>query len=242
MRPWRKLHNTILESERFMDMPSEAKVLFFLLVVAQDDSGYFPWERLKVRHLVASCSWTDQEAHNHAQALVDGDMASWGEGGIILRNGETLNGQPRDDRKPFLYQRHPTDTPVTDNDGQCHAIDDRGDDRGDDRERGVASLPTDSQKPTIPKKQPESITSEYLEELVVEFSSQLGGNGRVREIIEEAMNHKAIDKRKDKRLYLRGWLRRDVERTGAHGNSRTGTQENKRPTINYDPGDVGLGA
>ncbi|MFH1485097.1 MAG: hypothetical protein ABIH46_03415, partial [Chloroflexota bacterium] len=60
------------------------------------------------------------------------------------------------------------------------------------------------------KRKPLPIAADFIEEIVAEFSPQLGGNGRCREIIEEAMNHKAMDKRKDKRLYLRGWLRREV--------------------------------
>lgn len=109
MRPWRKLHSTILESERFMDVSLESKVLFFLLVAAQDDSGYYPWERMKIRHLVTSCGWSEAIALKHAESLVAGGMATWEEGGIVLRNGKILNGPSRDDRKPFLYDRHPTD-------------------------------------------------------------------------------------------------------------------------------------
>ncbi|MDZ4248653.1 MAG: hypothetical protein U0990_00995 [Candidatus Nanopelagicales bacterium] len=92
----------------------EAKVLFFLLVAAQDDTGYFPWERMKVRTLVATCSWTFEQATIHARTLVDGGMASWEEGGIVLRNGQALNGQNRSDRQPLFYQRSTTDIPVTD--------------------------------------------------------------------------------------------------------------------------------
>ena len=112
MKAWRKLHSSILESERFMDVSTEAKVLFFLLVVAQDDTGYYPWERMKVRSLVAVCGWTEQQAGAHAQVLVDGGMATWCAGGITLRKGADLNGTARGDRKPFLYQRSATDVPL----------------------------------------------------------------------------------------------------------------------------------
>ncbi len=114
MRPWRKLHSSILESERLMDVSSDAKVLFFLLVTAQDDTGYYPWERMKVRHLVTVCGWTEQQAKIYADALVARGLATWEGQGIVLRKGSELNGQPRDDRKGVVYQRSTTDThPIT---------------------------------------------------------------------------------------------------------------------------------
>ena len=88
-----------------MDVPLEAKALFFLLVAAQDDSGYYPWERMKVAHLVATCGWSTEQARQHAESLVQGGMAAWKDGGLVLRNGETMNGNPKSDRQPFLYQR-----------------------------------------------------------------------------------------------------------------------------------------
>ena len=137
MRPWRKLHSSILESERFADTPLEAKVLFFLLVVAQDDSGYYPWERMKIKHLIAACDWTEAQARKHAQSLVEHGLAMVEKGGIVLHNGEVLNGCPRGDRKPFLYQRQPFDIPVTVTDSHRHAIETETETeyRGDDRNR-----------------------------------------------------------------------------------------------------------
>ena len=64
------------------------------------------------------------------------------------------------------------------------------------------------------------ITDGYIEEMVVEFKDQFGDESRVREAVVDAMNHIAIDKRKDKRRYLKAWLQRDVERFA----SRNGSQ------------------
>jgi len=98
------------------------------------------------------------------------------------------------------------------------------------RDASEAAIPvhTNLQEPSlepllereVAKKKALPITSDFIEELVAEFSPQLGGGVRCREIVEEAMNHKAVDKRKDKRLYLRGWLRREV------GYLRSGTYTN----------------
>ena len=65
------------------------------------------------------------------------------------------------------------------------------------------------------------IDEAFKEAMVDEFKDQLGGIARVREAIADAMNHVAIDKAKDKRLYLRGWLRRDAERIGGRNGATT---------------------
>ena len=64
------------------------------------------------------------------------------------------------------------------------------------------------------------ITEGYIEEMVVEFKDQLGGEGRVREAVDDAMNHIAIDKAKDKRRYLKGWLQRNVERFASRNGAK----------------------
>ena len=54
------------------------------------------------------------------------------------------------------------------------------------------------------------IDEPFIEELIAEFADVLGGAQRVRERIEAALNHKASDKWKNKRLGVRTWLRRDA--------------------------------
>lgn len=56
------------------------------------------------------------------------------------------------------------------------------------------------------------ITDEYVEELIVEYAPRLGGEHKARDAVAAALNHTAMDKAKDKRLYLVRWLNRDVER------------------------------
>ena len=64
------------------------------------------------------------------------------------------------------------------------------------------------------------ITPEFIEQMVVEWSAKLGGEQVTRDTIELALNHKAADKYKNKRLYLKGWLRRDSERLGNSNGKR----------------------
>lgn len=106
MRTWRKTHSSILESERFAELSNGAACLFFMLLVAQDDSGYYPWENAKVKRLIVGRPWTVDEATEFAEEIIEARMATWEEnGGIVLRRGIELNGLPRKDVTPELYPR-----------------------------------------------------------------------------------------------------------------------------------------
>lgn len=62
-----------------------------------------------------------------------------------------------------------------------------------------------------PRKRASEITDDYIEELVQEFRSKIGSEDAVRVSITNALNHTASKKWIDKRVGLRGWLRRDAD-------------------------------
>lgn len=74
------------------------------------------------------------------------------------------------------------------------------------------SFPVSVPVNAVAARRPKECDDQYVDSLVSEFSERLGGGQRTREIVAEALNHKAGDRAKDKRLYLRGWLRREAER------------------------------
>jgi len=89
-------------------------------------------------------------------------------------------------------------------------------------------LPPSAPKPTGKRYEP--VDEEFIAEQVAEYAGRLGGAVRTRTIIDEAMNHKAQDKAKDKRLYVRGWLRREMERgtTGIAGANTSSARRGDR--------------
>lgn len=70
-------------------------------------------------------------------------------------------------------------------------------------------------------RQHEPITDEFIAEMVTEFSRRLGGEQRVRDAIDKALNNKASDRWKDKRRGLRNWLKDDAARNLERTNGTT---------------------
>ena len=109
MQTWRKLHVSIIDSERAPLLSDSAFLLFFLLVAAQDDEGFYPWTRQVVRRLTISRTWSFEQATELANELVAAGMAFWDEGatGIVLDRGEELNGSLRKGREALTYRKRP---------------------------------------------------------------------------------------------------------------------------------------
>ena len=115
MRSWRKLHSNLIFSERAPLLSDSAMTLFCLLVVVQDDEGYYPWTPQAVRSFTISRPWSFEQTTEFANELVAAGMAFWDEGaaGIVLHRGEELNGLPRKYSAVLSYRKRPIDTNET---------------------------------------------------------------------------------------------------------------------------------
>ena len=109
MRSWRKIHSKLIFSERAPLLSDSAMTLFCLLVVVQDDEGYYPWTPQAVRSFTISRPWSFEQTTELANELVAAGMAFWDEDskGIVLHRGEELNGLPRKYSSVLTYRKRP---------------------------------------------------------------------------------------------------------------------------------------
>ena len=109
MRKWRKLHSNLIFSERAPLLSDSAMILFCLLVVIQDDEGFYPWTPQAVRSFTLSRTWSFEQTTELANELVVAGMASWDEDalGIVLHRGKELNGLPRKYSTVLSYRKRP---------------------------------------------------------------------------------------------------------------------------------------
>lgn len=107
MRSWRKLYSKITYSPDLARISDSAGILLTLLIAAQDDEGYYPWDEVSVRRIIVTRPhWTTKNATDYAQELVDAGIAKWQDGGVLLVNGKAMNGIPRRDVEPEVYVRN----------------------------------------------------------------------------------------------------------------------------------------
>jgi hypothetical protein len=62
-----------------------------------------------------------------------------------------------------------------------------------------------------PKRERKTITDDDIEQLVAKYAEQYGNRQSVRDEIDQALNHNARFKSINERLYVDGWLRRELQ-------------------------------
>ena len=104
MREWRKLHSSILTSERIARVSDSAKWLFTLLVVVQDDEGKFPWTDTRIRALTVGTNWTRERTNRLLSELSQSGLIVLEDGWAKVLQGTEKNGVPSNSQKwPMVY-------------------------------------------------------------------------------------------------------------------------------------------
>ena len=92
MRPWRKLHSNIVNSDKLAEVSDGAAVLFFLLVVSQDDAGVYPNSRVKLQALTVTRAWSVEQIRGFLVDLEGAGMVEVDEKSITIVGGVEKNG------------------------------------------------------------------------------------------------------------------------------------------------------
>ena len=106
MRPWRKVHASFLDSSDVAELSDSATLLFLFLIVAQDDSGYYPTDPARLRRItVTRPDWSRDATVSLLQDLEHRRLLTFVDGGVLLTNGQKYNGRLRKDVDAELYSR-----------------------------------------------------------------------------------------------------------------------------------------
>jgi hypothetical protein len=106
MREWRKLHKGIASSDKLRAVGSDAKWLYVLLIVAQDDRGNYPWTPAKIDALVRpTTGWDSDVTESLLNRLRSGGLIELTDEGFVqVTGGAEKNGTPLNSKKwPLHY-------------------------------------------------------------------------------------------------------------------------------------------
>lgn len=104
MRTWRKVYASLLDSDDVGDLSDGALNLFFLLIIAQDDEGAYPWTASKIKRLTVTREWTPDQTDAFLQEIIGAGIATRDGNYVVLSSGAALNGQLRSDREKDVYR------------------------------------------------------------------------------------------------------------------------------------------
>lgn len=228
MRTWRKIYASLLDSEQVSHLSDGAVILLVFLIVAQDDSGYYPWTDTKLRRLtVVRPLHTRDDLVTWRDELVTAGIARLEDGGVVLIKGVTLNGIPRKDLRPELYLRN---EPVT------------------DPQRDVTISPPRVEKSRVEKSREDKILAPKKQKRITVVDDDFRKTMKERfdqtltdidERIDEALGHSAALRWNDMQSYVRGWLRRAAKTEGNNGRIPQGRSSRSQIT-NTPVGDSAL--
>lgn len=88
-------------------------------------------------------------------------------------------------------------------------------------ENGIPSV-ANATSPRGERRRVTEVDDGFRSELETEYWEAFGSRQAVRDVMDEAMSHKARGKRTDQRAYLRNWVRRDAEAAARRRNGRNG--------------------
>tara|TARA_Y100000310_G_scaffold340134_1_gene434911 strand:- start:1041 stop:1559 length:519 start_codon:yes stop_codon:yes gene_type:complete len=104
MREWRKIYRGISVSDKIAKLSMDARWLFILLVVFQDDRGAYPWSRSKMKSLVAgSTEWTTNDVQRLSAELESAKLIETQPSYLKIIDGSKKNGNLYKWRDPLLY-------------------------------------------------------------------------------------------------------------------------------------------
>lgn len=222
MRPppeWRKVYGKkVIESDRLASLSFDARWLWLLYTVAQDDEGKYPFTRVKVLSLAVGTEWKWDDCQRLTKDLITSGLLTEDGDFVYVVNGAEYNGHMRSDREGFVfptplpsvvYQRYTGGMSVDAVNASSPSLSSL-----------ISSVSSLGEGIVKGRGKVEPITPEFEALMVAEYGAGLGGESGVKQRIEEAMNHKAGDKAKNKEIYVRGWLRRDAEKLNGGRNGK----------------------
>ena len=207
MRDWRKLHSSIIASERLGGLSDAAFRLFVLLVVAQDDEGKYPWTPTKVRSLCVGTNWDSYGSDTVLSELSQSGVAVLRDGFVYLTNGPELNGTPTNSKLwPHVYKN--------DEIQQSNSISDTALSEYSHSTDRVLSPRIDKIRVEESRYIKKDFTEKFIEEIKTQYPSI-----DVDAELEKAKAHKRYAQIVDRPLYFRNWMKkaRPPKTGGANG-------------------------
>jgi hypothetical protein len=218
MRDYRKIYASIVASEKLASVPVDARWLWVLLVVSQDDEGKYPWTPVKIKALTVGTTWSNEDVQNLAVALTESQLICKYKEWMYISKGIEKNGKPSNSKGLMVYDSGSTEFQLS------------LDSASTESELSLDSASTQSQL------SPDSVSTQYREEesrveksrgeentrsvdeifrqkMRERFGSIITGlDARIDDALDYDMNRSPSKRAKNIQQFVRNWLLKDVDR------------------------------
>ena len=207
MREYRKLYASIVVSEKLAKVSTDARWLWVLLLVSQDDEGKYPWTPTRIKALTVGTNWSDKDVQNLATVLTESQLIYKDNDWIYISKGTEKNGKPTNTRGLMVYDTGSAELQQSYASAQAEPE--------QSQSTGSAALRVEESR--VEKSRGEenlrAVDEIFRQKMRERFGSIITGlDARIDDALEYDMNRSPSKRAKNVQQFVRNWLLKDVDR------------------------------
>ena len=210
MREYRKIYASIVVSEKLAKVSTDARWLWVLLLVSQDDEGKYPWTPIKIKALTVGTNWSSDDVQSLGSVLAESELIHIESPWVYIVKGTEKNGQPSNGRSFMAYDAALTESRLSQDSVTAESrlsqdsvtAEYRVEESREEKSRGEKNL--------------RAVDEIFRQKMRERFGSIITGlDARIDDALEYDMNRSPSKRAKNVQQFVRNWLLKDVDRITA---------------------------
>ena len=202
MREYRKIYASIVVSEKLAKVSTDARWLWVLLVVSQDDEGKYPWTPIKIKALTVGTNWSSDDVQSLGSVLAESELIHIESPWVYIVKGTEKNGQPTNTKSFMVYDAANAEPMQSQSSATQRNAALREEESRVEKSRGEENT--------------RSVDEIFRQKMRERFGSIITGlDARIDDALEYDMNRSPSKRAKNVQQFVRNWLLKDVDRITA---------------------------
>jgi hypothetical protein len=231
MREYRKLYASIVVSEKLATVSMDARWLWVLLLVSQDDEGKYPWTPTRIKALTVGTNWSNEDVQNLATVLTESQLIHRDNDWMYISKGIEKNGKPTNTRGLMVYDTGSAEPEQSYTSAQAELQQSYTSAQAE----LAQSQRSATQRNAAPRVEKSRVEESRVEENVRKKMRERFGSflpdvdGRIADALAYNLNRAPSKQAKNLEQFMRNWLLKDVDRITAMKENTNGRIQHVEP-------------
>ena len=228
MREYRKLYASIVVSEKLATVPMDARWLWVLLLVSQDDEGKYPWTPTRIKALTVGTNWSDKDVQNLAMVLTESQLIHRDNDWIYISKGIEKNGKPTNTRGLMVYDTGSAELQQSYTSAQAELQQSYTSAQAEpEQSQSTGSAALRVEESRVEESRVEENVRQKMRERFGSFLPDV--DGRIADALAYNLNRAPSKQAKNLEQFMRNWLLKDVDRITAMKENTNGRIQHVEP-------------
>jgi hypothetical protein len=205
-------------SEKLATVPMDARWLWVLLLVSQDDEGKYPWTPTRIKALTVGTNWSNKDVQNLATVLTESQLIYKHKEWMYISKGIEKNGKPTNTRGLMVYDTAQAVPEQSYTSAQAELQQSYASAQAEPEQSqstGSAALRVEESRveKSRGEENPRAVDEIFRQKMRERFGSIITGlDARIDDALEYDMNRSPSKRAKNVQQFVRNWLLKDVDR------------------------------